>query len=43
MPVFLRAAGFFFKEKDKKVGGNKKQSFAEKYKNQEIRENIIML
>ena len=34
---------YILKEKDKKISSNKKQPFAENYKNERIRENIIMM
>ena len=43
MPIFLGMICFLFKEKDKKISSNKKQPFAENYKNERIRENIIMM
>ena len=42
MNQYARELGIL-KEKDKKISSNKKQPFAENYKNERIRENIIMM
>ena len=43
MPVPLRVIGFFFEEKCKEIGSNKKQSLTENNKNKGIGKSVIIL